>query len=75
MRKLQNKRTLPDPFFQRKHFFTIWDDSGQIVGTVYVLDSAMMPQRKKGVRKHEAHGHRSRNKLRRMGHHAERKAD
>ncbi|MDT3426097.1 hypothetical protein J2Z22_001617 [Paenibacillus forsythiae] len=53
MRKMKNKRKLPDPFFQQRNFFTVWDDSGMAVGTVYVLDSAMMPPRQRGGKQHD----------------------
>lgn len=32
-----------DPLFQQRHFFTIYDDTGQAVGSVYVLDREHLP--------------------------------
>lgn len=48
-----------DPFFQRRHYFTVWDDGGQLAGTVFVLDTSMMPPRQGGA-KHDDSVHRIR---------------
>lgn len=43
-----------DPFFQRRHSFSIWDDGGWLAGTVYVLDHGMLPRkRRRGRRKND----------------------
>ncbi|ETT45738.1 hypothetical protein C162_20431 [Paenibacillus sp. FSL R7-269] len=42
-----------DPFFQRRNYFTVWDDGGKLAGTVFVLDTSMMPQNQRGGRLNE----------------------
>lgn len=62
---------LADPFFQDVPWDIIFDDDGQLIGEVYVLLGAA---RREGELRHENHGDRPRNKLRRVGDNAKRKA-
>lgn len=49
-----SKRKVIDPFFQERHSFTVRDGSGQVAGTVYVLDPGMLPRkRRRGRRKRD----------------------
>ncbi|MFF2016250.1 hypothetical protein [Paenibacillus sp. NPDC058177] len=61
------KRKLIDPFFQQRNYFAVNDETGAMVGMVYVLDTAMMPPRQKGGNAREASRNRSWNQLCRMG--------
>jgi hypothetical protein len=50
----KQKRNQIDPFFQQRNYFTVWDDGGHLAGTVFVLDTAMMPPRQGGVKQHDS---------------------
>ncbi len=59
-----------DPFFQETPWECVYDENGKVIGEVYVLTWG---EKGDGV-KNENHGHRSRNKLRRLGNDGARKA-
>ncbi|MFF2909974.1 hypothetical protein [Paenibacillus sp. NPDC057934] len=42
------KRKAIDPFFQQRNYFAVKDETGAMVGMVYVLDTAMMPPKQRG---------------------------
>ncbi|MEK5358821.1 hypothetical protein [Paenibacillus sp. FSL L8-0709] len=43
-----------DPLFQQKYYFAVFDKRGHVIGTVYVLNTAMKPRREGDGRKHDS---------------------